>query len=298
MLKKIFYTMTICLCALVLPAHAAHAHSLWVNLFESNLHEPGHVLTSIGWGHFSPIDDLLSSPTASVNIDRYYLTAPDGTEVKLPIPKSSVKTATETPYADIVTGDIGVRKIVLKKDSPQGTYQVSATSKVGFFTRYKDKTGKMRMAAKPMDQIKDAGEVLESLRYSMNAKAFYSIGKWTKPKPSGFDLEIIPERSLSNVRKGEMVSFDVSFMGKPVNTDSNTINYMTLTSDTFGGPDGFFLSAYIMNGKAEFRIPTAGHWVANVYIVQDTSPKGPLSELAKKCGKVFSCATVSFTAKP
>ncbi|MFW5498808.1 MULTISPECIES: DUF4198 domain-containing protein [unclassified Maridesulfovibrio] len=298
MFKNKLYTMVLCLCALILPAHAAHAHSLWVNLFESHLHAPGHVLTSIGWGHFAPIDDLLSTPSASANIARYYITAPDGTEVVLPLPESTVKTTSETPYADIITGDIGIRKIALKKDSPQGTYQVAASSKVSFFSRYKDKNGKMRMAAKPMDQLKDVGEVLESFRYSLNAKAFYSIGKWTKPKPAGFDLEITPESNLSNMRKGDMVSFDVSFMGKPVNTDSNAINYMTLTSDTFGGPDGYFLSAYIMNGKAKFRIPTAGHWVANVYVTQQTSPKGPLSNLAKKCSKVFSCATVSFTAKP
>lgn len=288
----------LCLCTLVLPAHAAHAHSLWVNLFESHMHEPGHVLSTIGWGHFAPIDDLLSSPTASVNIAKYYLTAPDGTEVQLPLPKSSVETNAKTLYADIITGDIGLTKIAQKKESPHGTYQVAASSKVGFFTRYKDKNGKMRMAAKPMDQVKDAKEVLESFRYSLNAKAFYSIGKWTKPKPAGFDLEIIPECDLSNVHKNDIVSFDVSFMGKPVNTNSNTINYMTLTSDTFGGPDGYFLSAYIMNGKANFRIPTAGHWVANVYIAQETSSKGALSKLAKKCGKVFSCATVSFTSNP
>ncbi|GKT33430.1 Protein of unknown function DUF4198 like protein, partial [Aduncisulcus paluster] len=153
--KSKLYTMVLCLCALVLPAHAAHAHSLWVNLFESHLHAPGHVLTSIGWGHFSPIDDLLSPPSASANIAKYYITAPDGTEVELPLPKSTVKTATETPYADIITGDIGIRKIALKKDSPQGTYQVAATSKVSFFSRYKDKNGKMRMATKPMDQLKD-----------------------------------------------------------------------------------------------------------------------------------------------
>ncbi|GKT33644.1 hypothetical protein ADUPG1_002573, partial [Aduncisulcus paluster] len=84
--------MVLCLCALVLPAHAAHAHSLWHRM-----------------GAFSPIDDLLSTPSASANIAKYYITAPDGTEVELPLPKSTVKTATETPYADIITGDIGIR---------------------------------------------------------------------------------------------------------------------------------------------------------------------------------------------
>lgn len=292
------HIVTLSLFALVLPAQSAFSHSLWLSLFESKMHEPGHLLSTIGWGHYPPLDDLLSSPTASVKLAKYYLTAPDGTEIPFSIPDSSIETKAHPPYADIITGDLGIKKIALKKESPKGTYQVAAASEVGFFTRYKDKTGKMRMAPKPMDQLKNVGEVLESFRYSMNAKSYYSIAEWTEPQPAGFELEILPDCDLSNVRKGDMVSFDVSFMGKPVNTDSNTINYMTLSSDTFGGPDGYFLSAYIMDGKAHFRIPSAGHWVANVYIAQKTSSKGLLSNLTEKCRKVFSCATVSFTVNP
>ncbi|WP_291327540.1 DUF4198 domain-containing protein [Desulfovibrio sp. UCD-KL4C] len=287
-----------CLCALIFSTQIVQAHSLWVSLFESHTHEPGHVLSILGWGHTSPIDDLLSSDTASVSIKEYSLITPTGKKVSLFAPNSSTETKASYPYADILTGDLGLRKIALKKDSQQGTYQVIATSKVGFFTSYKDTNGKQRMATKPIDQLKNVSEIIESFRYTMNAKGFYSIGKWTKPKPVGFDLEIIPTCDMSRVRQGDIVSFDVSFMGTPVNTDSNTIHYMTLTSDTFGGPDGFFLSAYIMNGKTRFRIPSVGHWVANVYISQKTSTKGPLSKLAKKCKTIYSCATVSFTVNP
>lgn len=120
------------------------------------------------------------------------------------------------------------------------------------------------MTTKPMDPLKDVGEVRESFSYTMNTKGFHSIGNWTKPKPAGFDLEIIPDCNLPHVRKDELVFFDVSFMGKPVNIDHNTTNYMTLTSDTFGGHDGFFYSGYIMNGKASLRIRSTGHWVANI----------------------------------
>lgn len=41
------------LACLLLPSQAA-AHTLWVNLYESHAHPPGHVLATIGWGHALP----------------------------------------------------------------------------------------------------------------------------------------------------------------------------------------------------------------------------------------------------
>lgn len=279
-------------------AGTAQAHSLWVTLFESHTHEPGHIISVIGWGHTAPFDDLLASPNGSASIEDYYVMAPDGKKFPLGVPTSEATLEKHDPYTHITRSDGGIRKIDILKDSPEGTYQVVAKNKEGFFTRYINTNGKMRMAPKPIDQLKNVKEVLESAKFTMVGKSYYAVGKWSTPKKLGTELEIIPTCDLSNVHPGDMVTFDVFFMGKPVTTDSNAINYMTLTSDTFGGPDGFFLSSYIMNGKAQFRIPENGHWVANVYITQDVKKDGPLAKLAKQCSKVFSGATVSFTTNP
>ncbi|HAS89584.1 MAG TPA: DUF4198 domain-containing protein [Desulfovibrio sp.] len=286
------------LIAIFMAAPKAQAHSFWINLFESKAHTPGHVISALGWGHTPPLDDLTTSPDGSVTLDTYELVTPDEKHIALGLPQTETKIDSHASYANVITGDAGIKKIALLPDSKPGVYQVTASSKAGFFTRYKDSKGKMRMAAKPLDKLKGVEQVFESFRYTMNAKSFYAIGEWQRPAALGYDLEIIPETDLSTVRAGEIVEFSVSFMNKPVSTDSNAINYMTLMSDTFGTPDGFFLSAYIMDGKARFRIPTAGHWVANVYLPQEVTATGPLKKYAGKCRKNFSAATVSFTVMP
>ncbi|WP_421901370.1 DUF4198 domain-containing protein [Maridesulfovibrio sp.] len=286
------------LIAVFMTAPKAQAHSFWVNLFESKTHAPGHVISALGWGHTPPLDDLISSTEGSVNLETYELVTPDGKRISLGLPQTETRTDKHASYANIISGDAGIKKISRLPDSKAGVYQVCATCKPGFFTRYKDNKGKMRMAPKPLDELKDVEQVFESFRFSMNAKSFYAVEKWQRPTAMGYDLEIIPETDLSSMQTGEIVEFSVSFMGKPVTTNSNGINYMTLMSDTFGTPDGFFLSAYIMDGKAQFRIPTAGHWVANVLLPQEVTTKGTMKKYATKCRKNFSAASVSFTVKP
>lgn len=297
-IKKTSIFVAAILVAAFIAAPKAQAHSLWLNLFQSKTHAPGHILSVLGWGHTPPLDDLISSTDGSVKLKAYELVTPDGKHISLGLPKADGKTDKHAPYANIISGDAGIKKIALLPDSKPGTYQVTVTSKPGYFTRYKDSKGKMRMAPKPLDQLKGVKQIFESFRYTMNAKSFYTVGKWEQPEALDYDLEIIPETDLSTVRAGDMVEFSVTFMGKPVTTDSNGINYITLMSDTFGTPDGFFLSAYIIDGKARFRIPAAGHWVANVYLPQEVSKDGPLKKYAAKCRKNFSAATASFTVKP
>ena len=95
-----------------------------------------------------------------------------------------------------------------------------------------------------------------------------------------------------------MAYFDVSFMGKPFSCTNGNIEYMTATSNSFGGSDNFFLSAYIMNGKAQFRMPAAGQWVVNVFVRQEVTPESDLKHLAGKCTTVWYSGTISFNVKP
>jgi hypothetical protein len=87
-------------------------------------------------------------------------------------------------------------------------------------------------------------------------------------------------------------------MGKPFSMGADTIEYMTAHSNSFGGPDGFFLSAYILNGNAKFRMPAAGQWVVNVYVRQEVTPESDLKELVGKCTTVYYAGTISFNVKP
>jgi uncharacterized GH25 family protein len=240
----------------------AIAHTLWVNLYESFAHPPGHAIVSLGWGHAVPMDDLLASKSGSIQLATFDLIDPELNRTALPMPETKMEDVIETSSGMTTQcGDLGIRK-------------------------------------QPLDEVKDAHKVLFSVKYKSFAKAFMAVKKWTDPKPLGFDLELMPMTDLSNVHVGNLVPFEISFMGKPLSSGADSIQYLTATSNTFGGPDGFFLSAYIMNGKAQFRMPSAGQWVANVYVKQDVTPESDLKELVGKCTTVYYAGTISFNVKP
>jgi uncharacterized GH25 family protein len=277
----------------------AMAHTLWINLYESFAHPPGHAIVSLGWGHAVPMDDLLVSKSGSIQLATFDLIDPELNRTVLPMPVLKMEDVIETSSGMTAQcGDLGIRKLGLTDKTKPGTYQVVATSRVDFFTMYLDKKGKQKMVMKPLDEVKDAHKVLFSVKYKSFAKAFMAVKKWTDPKPLGYDLELMPMTDLSNVHVGNLVPFEISFMGKPLSSGADSIQYLTATSNTFGGPDGFFLSAYIMNGKAQFRMPAAGQWVANVYVKQDVTPESDLKELVGKCTTVYYAGTISFNVKP
>ena len=277
----------------------ARAHTLWVNLYESFAHPPGHAIVSLGWGHAVPMDDLLVSKAGSLQLATFDLIDPDLNKTALPMPVLKMEDVIKTSGGMTAQcGDMGIRKLGLTDKTKPGTYQVVVTSKETFFTKYLDKNGKMKMAVKPLDEVKDASKILAAIKYKSFAKAFMAVKKWTDPKPLGFDLEIRPLTDLSNVHVGDMVHFDVSFMGKPFSCTQDTIQYMTATSNTFGGPDNFSLYSYLINGKAQFRMPAAGQWVVNVYVKQDVTPESDLKELVGKCTTVYYAGTISFNVKP
>jgi len=277
----------------------AMAHTLWINLYESFAHPPGHAMVSLGWGHAVPMDDLLTSKAGSLQLATFDLIDPDLKRIALPMPVLKMEDVIKTS-SDMTAqcGDLGIRKLGLTDKTKPGTYQVAVTSKDNFFTMYLDKKGKQKMVTKPMDQVKGVGKILTSIKYKSFAKAFLTVKKWTDPKPLGFDLEIMPMTDLSNIHVGDVVPFQISFMGKPFSCGPGGIEYITATSNSFGGPDGFFLSAYIMNGKAQFRMPAAGQWVVNVYVKQNVTPESDLKELVGKCTTVYYAGTISFNVKP
>ena len=282
-----------------LCAGTVSAHSLWVNINESFAHPPGHVITNLGWGHAMPLDDFLASESGNVEIEKYRIVGPDNSisKIVLPVIKHEASTMSKTGMA-IVPGDLGLRKISLTDKTMPGTYQVAAESKATYFTGYVDVKGKNKMATKPMDEIKGAKVFNFSTRYKAMAKSYFSIKKWTPPKPLGYDLEIMPETDMTNVKAGDLVKFTVTLQGKPLTCDIKGMNYLHMTSNTFGGPDKYMLTAYIMNGKAQIRVPTPGAWRASVTVKKVVTKENELKHLAEKCQSVNYAASVTFTAKP
>ena len=297
-MKRTSLSVIVVLASIIFSSQAM-AHTLWVNLYESFAHPPGHAIVSLGWGHVVPMDDLLVSEAGPLQLATYELVDPDLNRTALPMPVLKMEDVIKTSGGMTAQcGDLGIRKLGLTDKTKPGTYQVAVTSRDNFFTMYLDKKGKQKMVMKPLDEVKSAHKVLTCVKFKSFAKTFMAVKKWTDPKPLGHDLEIMPMTDLSNVHVGDVVPFQITFMGKPFSCGIDTIEYITAMSNSFGGPDGFFLSAYIMNGKAQFRMPTAGQWVVNVYVRQDVTPESNLKKLVGKCTTVCYGSTISFNVKP
>lgn len=293
-MKKTIITIATCL---LLPSMAA-AHTLWINLYESHAHKPPHVITSLGWGHVVPMDDILEK----FNMASYALVDPEMSRTELPLPQTPQKIEGDGDVHSslgIKGGDVGVYKLTPLENGIAGVYQVVAMSKDNYYSVYLDKKGRKKWQHTTMDKVKGAKKVIEGMKFSANAKSYFAVGEWSMPKPLKLDLEILPKTDLTKLRTGDLVEFDIRLMGEPISSDPiRSLEYMTLTSNTFGGPDGFMLAALIYNGKARFRIPTSGQWVANVYTRQAVVPGGPLESLVGKCTTALLASTVSFVVQP
>jgi len=286
-------------CAVLLVAANAWAHNFWINLTESMNHPPGHVNTILGFGHTLPFDDFLVGAHGAIQIAKYDLVDPAGKAFDLgKVDASPIKPTPTTSGAAIFQGDLGLRKIGLTPESVPGTYQVVAESMPMYITKYKNKAGKTKIAPKPIDAVKDMGELLESFRFQSFAKSFFGVKEWTEPKPLGHTLEILPLSDMSDIHVGDLVRFKVLFKGKPVNASSDFIATMNAESNTFGSPDGFKLASYIVNGEAQFRIPTAGQWLTSVLYQEKVEGNPAMKDYDGKCTVVFTTSSVGFTVKP
>lgn len=296
-MKKILITLLTITTTLI--ANMASAHMFWINLVDSKEHNPAHIMTSLGFGHVLPMDDFLASKHGVIKLNKYQVYGPDMKFEPLGLPDTKVMPPKKTDLnLEISTGALGVRKLDFSDSMKEGTYQVYAESTPMFFTKYMDTSNKIRMAPKSMDDIKNLKKVIGSFKYQSFAKAYFSNGQWTSPKAIGSDLEILPMTDLTNIHANDMVRFKVKFKGKSVTSNSKRMRYLMCSSNTFGGPDGYKLASMMMDGNAQFRIPTPGQWVVNIYYDEDVDQNKDLKNLKGKCTKVYTAASIFFNVKP
>lgn len=285
------------------------ARKLWINLTDSfaqhkTMEEPPrHFMVSLGFGHVLPMDDLFIHREGGLPLDSFSLNAPNGgvSQLRLPSPEAYSLQSADCGI-DIETGDLAAHKLSIGKDAIPGTYQVAAESSEFFVSQYVDEKGMMVWDPKPMNEFPKEQEILASFRTKIYAKAFPCVGEWTQPKALGHELEILPVTDLSNVHPGDAVSFDVSYMGKPFTCTQDSMEYIVAASNTYGGEaggstEGFFLSAYAINGKARFVFPTAGQWIITAFSNQWIREQGEWSDYAQKCQRVFHSASVTLNVK-
>jgi len=275
-----------------------NAHNLWINSFESFHHKPGHITVGLGWGDTIPIDDILNSQTARIIVEEFKIVSPNQKEINLDIPASQPKEANKkAKNFDIFDADIGLHKIALKENSAKGVYKIEAKSKPTFYTQYIDTKGNTRLKLTTLDKIDDIKKILMSIKFEAFAKSYFTIGKWQEQKATNEGLEIIPKTDLSNVRVGDLVEFEVLFKGKPLNVSVSNMDYISAYSNTFGQNDDFKLMSYIVNGKAQFRVQSAGQWKVSCNYKDTVTQDGALKDLFGKTQFVFNSATLTFNVK-
>jgi len=274
------------------------AHSLWINAFESFSHAPGHTTVGLGWGHSLPIDDILNSANGKVIVENFEIISPNGKVTKLKIPSSEEEKAQEeNDNFDVYNADVALQKVALKKDSQKGVYKIKAKSKSTFYTQYIDSKDRTRLKLTTMDKIKDIKKVLMSVKYEAFATSYLTLGKWEEQQATNKGLEIIPKSDLSNVKVGDLVEFEVLFYGKPLNVSAKSMDYITAMSNTFGQNDGFSLMSYIKEGKAQFRVQSAGQWMVSCNHKDTVSKDGNLKNLSGKVNYVFNGSSLTFNVK-
>ncbi len=234
---------------LFLSTSPAQAHSVWINVFASNVHQPPHAMLSLGWGHALPVDDVLNSPNGRIQIKTFELITPGLKRTSLILPSAQESPAVRSgKNFDIFPGNLATQKVAFKKDSSLGVYQFALSSVSNFYTQYIDKKGRKRLVLKPKDELNDIDKVLMSFKYQAFAKSYLSLGKWKNPAG-------------------------------------------------FGQSDGFELFSYLANGKAQFRVQSAGQWIISVNHKDDVSQDGPLKHLFGKAEQVYNGATLTFNVR-
>jgi uncharacterized GH25 family protein len=285
--------------AAVLSLSSLSAHSLWVNSFESFSHKPGHTTIGLGWGHSLPIDDMLNSPNGKVIVEEFSITDPKGNKTALKIPSNEVaQVQKETNSFDIYNSDVGLQKIVLKKESPKGLYKIEAKSKPTFYTVFIDNKDRQRMKLKSIDKLKNIKKVLMSVKYQAFAHSYLTLGdKWEEPKATNQGLEIIPKTDLSNLKVGDLVEFEVLFYGKPLSSGMKGTEYITANSSSFGQGHKFSLFSKIKNGKAQFIVQSSGQWKVECGHKNKITKDGKLKSLHGKANILVNVATLTFNVK-
>ena len=296
MLRRI--TGLIAFMSILAMAAPAMGHGLWVNVYKNEMYSPGHAIATVGFGHISPLDDLLTSDVGKIEVGTYQLVDPDNNKTDLPIPKSAIKKIPTSAALKITTGELGASKFAFKSDTKPGTYQVNARAKDTFFTVWIDKNGKRRKGTVAIDQIDNPKKIILSLRYLNIAKSCFSVGKWTKPVSQGYPLEITPISDLSNVRPGDLVEFEVTFGGRPLSIGAEGLFQMTGISRSFGGKEKTFIMSYPHDGRCRFTMPTVGQWLMQINVMQKVADRPELADLKGKCLSIYYTSSFTFNVKP
>ena len=119
-MKKIIILLT-----LIFSTSLAHAHTIWVNAFESHGHGAHNAMVCLGWGHALPMDDILNSTNGRIAVEQFELFDPSLKKTDLRKPDFKIaEPELSNENIDLFAADLATQKIAFKESSSPGVYQL------------------------------------------------------------------------------------------------------------------------------------------------------------------------------
>lgn len=149
----------------------------------------------------------------------------------------------------------------------KGTYSLIVETTPGYFAMYTDKKGRKRHSLKPLHTfIDNAKEVKSCMRSSQWGKTYIKSGVSSDPFPAnvGLPLELVPEKDVDGLKKGDAITFQVYNEGKPyTGKGSWDATYAGFSSEA---EDMYFQRTEMSGGKFTLPIEQSGRWFVRFFI--------------------------------
>lgn len=226
------------------------AHGLWLNTFESINEKGGHVIVGFGTGHSLTIHDAISRDPSLKSFD---LITPKNEKIALELPLSKIKDIYDDKVIKVSPSNLAMQKITFNKDSLSGTYSAAFSTKALLLTKYIDQKGNQRFKRAAASKVKDAKEIISSMKKITYGKSYFVFKKFTKVESIGHDLELIPKSDISKLYIGDTIEFEVLYKGKALEK-----GYVTAKNSLSKSDNSLFSS--IRKGKVKFILTNVGQW--------------------------------------
>lgn len=291
--KRIFHAALLSSGLTIGLAGAASAHDFWVHAGLSTDADSNNpfVMVNVGWGHtLFPISEFL----AGDRLVAYKIVDPTGKSLEIPVDKTANKSTTIDSSAlpgieKLQAGDPFARRVLFKADAPKGTYQLHGVMTMSPRTDWIDAKGEKQFASVFPDQVKDAVKIVESGITVRSSTAYWPVGAWTTPKPSGLPIELLPSTDTTKLKAGKPVSFEVYRDGKPLKTDAKVaVEVHNNDGHIDGKADGH---------KVTFTPPATGTWLVRVFFNEPLPGEGSLAQYKGKLQNARYIATATFEVK-
>lgn len=150
--------------------------------------------------------------------------------------------------------------------SKSGTYVLVAETKPGLFAMYTDEKGRKRHSFKPLNTFVETAQSVESsMRSRQWAKSYVVCDEPSRPFPAqiGLPLELVPEQDPSTLKQGDLLTFMVSYDGKPYQGEG----FWDATYSGFSteAEDMYVQRRAVTGGKFTLPIDISGRWFVRFY---------------------------------